>query len=76
MQFDIPRDEQRKMDYLNYIMSISNLEQYIGKWIALVGKEIVASGDSGKAVFEEARHRYPNKEPFIMKIPADTVMLL
>lgn len=64
------------MDYLNYLLSISNLDQYIGKWIALVGKEIVASGDSGKAVFQAAKDKYPTKEPFVMKIPQDTVMLL
>ena len=64
------------MDYLNYLMSINNLDQYIGKWIALVGKEIVASGDSGKAVFEQAKNKHPDKEPFVMKIPLETVMLL
>ena len=64
------------MDYLNYLMTISNLQDYVGKWIALVGKEIVASGDSGKTVFEQAKSKYPNKEPFIMKLPAETVMLL
>jgi hypothetical protein len=65
------------MDYLKYLLSISaNLDQYVGKWIALVGKDIVASGDSGKAVFEQAKSKYPDREPFVMKIPADTVMLL
>lgn len=68
--------EKRKMDYLNYLMSMGDLHLYIGKWIAVVGKELVASGTSGKEVFEEARRKYPNKEPFVMKIPADTVMLL
>jgi len=64
------------MDYLNYLMSMGDLRQYVGKWIALVGKELVASGDNGKEVFAEAKRRYPNEEPFIMKIPSDTVMLL
>jgi hypothetical protein len=64
------------MDYLNYLMSMGDLREYVGKWIALVGKELVASGDSGKEVFAEAKRKYPNKEPFVMKIPSETVMLL
>ena len=64
------------MDYLNYLMTVPNLQDYVGKWIALVDKEIVASGDSGKAVFEQAKSKYPKKEPFIMKLPIETVMLL
>jgi hypothetical protein len=65
-----------KMDYLSYLMTIPNLQDYVGKWIALVDKEIVASGDNGKTVFELAKSKYPKKEPFIMKLPAETVMLL
>jgi Family of unknown function (DUF5678) len=64
------------LDYLNYLMSMGDLRQYVGKWIALVGRELVASGDSGKEVFAQAKLKYPNKEPFVMKIPSDTVMLL
>jgi hypothetical protein len=65
-----------KMDYLGYLMTVSNLQDYVGKWIAVVDKEIVASGDNGKTVFEQAKSKYPKKEPFIMKLPAETVMLL
>jgi hypothetical protein len=53
-----------------------NLGDYIGKWIAVVGDKIVASGDDGKAVFKEAQSKCPNKEPLILKVPADRVMLL
>jgi hypothetical protein len=64
------------MDYLAYLMTIGNLEQYVGKWVAIVGKDLVASGDNGKEVFQKAKDKYPGKEPFLMKIPADTVMCL
>jgi len=64
------------MDYLKYLMSMGDLRQYVGKWIALVGKDLVATGDNGKEVFAEAKRKYPDKEPFVMKIPADAVMLL
>ena len=58
------------------LMSMPNLGDYIGKWIAIVGDTIVASGNDGKAVFKEAQSKCPNKEPLILKVPADTVMLL
>ena len=58
-----------------HVMSISKTLE-AGKWIAVVGTDIVAKGDKGKEVFDEAKRKYPNKEPFIMKVPADAVMLL
>jgi len=57
-----------------YIMSISeNLTA--GKWIAVVNKDII-EGESAKAVVKEAKLKYPKKEPFIMKVPDNSVMLL
>ncbi|MGD0449431.1 MAG: DUF5678 domain-containing protein [Candidatus Bathyarchaeia archaeon] len=58
------------------LMSMPNLGDYIGKWIAVVGDKIVASGDDGKAVFKEAQDKCPNNEPLILKVPSDRVMLL
>jgi hypothetical protein len=53
-----------------------NLGDYFGKWIAIVEDKVVASGDNGKIVFKEAKTKCPNKEPLILKVPADEVMLL
>ena len=65
-----------KSEY-EYIMSISNkLGNYLGEWIAVVDNEIVASGESAKEVYQKAKEKYPKREPFIMKIPKETVMLL
>lgn len=58
------------------VMSMLNLSEYMGKWVALVDNEIVSTGDSGKEVFMEARKKYPDREPFIMKVPRNEVMLL
>lgn len=58
-------------------MSISEeLGQHLGKWIAVIDEKIVAIGDNFKDVYAEAKEKYPNKEPFIMKVPKETVMLL
>ena len=65
-----------KSEY-EYVMSISNqLGQHLGEWIAVVGEEIVATGETAKEVYDKAKAKYPEKEPFIMKIPKETVMLL
>jgi hypothetical protein len=65
-----------KSEY-EYVMSIGHeLGQHLGQWIAVVGEEIVATGDTAKEVYEKAKEKYPDKEPFIMKIPKETVMLL
>ena len=58
-----------------YVMSISK-DLEAGKWIAVVGKEVVAKGVNAKEVYEQAKKAYPNKEPFIMKVPSDAVMLM
>lgn len=65
-----------KSEY-EYVMSISNeLGQHLGEWIAVIGEKIVASGKDFKEVYDKAKKDYPDKEPFIMKIPKETVMLL
>ena len=52
----------------NVVMSTSEkLEP--GKWIAVVKRDIL-KGTSAKEVL------YPDKEPFIMKVPENSIMLL
>ena len=62
------------MTEFEYVMSISEkLEP--GKWIAVVKRDVL-KGTSAKEVFEKAKEKYPDKEPFIMKVPENAVMLL
>jgi len=57
-----------------YVMTISEkLES--GKWIAVVKNDVI-TGSSAREVFEKARSKYPDKEPFIMKVPENSNMLL
>lgn len=58
------------------LMSMPDLGKYIGKWIAIVGDQVVAIGDKGKEVFQKAKEKYPDREPLVLKVPADQVMLL
>lgn len=57
-----------------YIMSISETLK-AGKWIAVIDKNIM-EGNSAKEVVKQAKTKYPKKEPFIMKVPDNSIMLL
>jgi orotate phosphoribosyltransferase-like protein len=73
--------EKRKImpkskDEFECLLSIPNLGQYVGKWIAIVDDKVVSTGNAGKEVLKEARSKYPERTPLIMKVPSHTVMLL
>ena len=60
-----------------YMMSLGNrLGDYVDEWIAIVDNKVVASGPEAKQVFQKAKALHPSKTPFIMKVPADKVMVL
>jgi peptidyl-tRNA hydrolase len=59
-----------------YVMSLGNkLGDYVDEWIAVTDNKIVARGSEAKEVFEKAK-QVSKKTPFIMKVPADKVMVL
>ncbi len=65
------------MSEYEYLMATPSLiSEHLEKWMAVVGREVVAVGDSAKEVLAQARAKYPNKEPFIAKFPKDTARLL
>lgn len=57
-----------------YVMSISE-KLDAGTWIAVVQKDVIR-GCSAKEVIKRAREKYPNKEPYVMKVPDNANMLL
>ena len=59
----------------DYIASISNTLEG-DSWIAVIDNKVVASGKNSKEVFKKVKTDYPNKEPFIMKVPSDVLPLL
>lgn len=59
----------------DYITSISNTLEG-DSWIAVIDNKVVASGKNSKEVFKKVKTDYPNKEPFIMKVPSDATMLM
>lgn len=64
-------------DEMNWFASSpKELEEFRGKYIALVGKEVVASGESAKEVLEKAREKYPSTVPVLTFIPQKGVLVL
>ncbi len=68
--------EETVMDEFQCLMSIPNLGDYVDRWIALVGDEVVAVGDTGAEVYRVSREKYPEAMPMVLKVPSDRVMLL
>ena len=52
------------------------LNNYEGKYIAIVGKKVVSSGSSAKETWDKARKKLPKSIPTIAKIPKKEVMVL
>lgn len=60
-----------------YLLASPDLvSKNVEKWMAVVGRQVVAVGDSPKEVLAKARELFPDKEPFIAKFPKETAMLL
>jgi hypothetical protein len=53
----------------------TNVDKYIGEWISIVNKEIVAHGKDVKKVFSETKSKYPKIRPFITKVPEEHAMI-
>ena len=53
----------------------TNLDNYIGKWVAICDKGVVASGDNAKKVFEEAQSKFPNKKIMLVRVPDEKTMI-
>ena len=70
--------EVRKMrDEIKWFASSPReLEQFRGKHIALLGKRIVASGESAKEVLEKSKKRYPSKIPVLTYLPRRGTLIL
>ena len=53
-----------------------DVKNYQDKWIAIVDGRVVSSKKSFKETYEEAKDKFPKKNPLIAKIPSKKVMIL
>ena len=56
------------MDNYEFYVS-TNLEKYVGQWIAVVDGKVVSHGGNAKRVYDESRKAHPGKTPFLTCIP-------
>lgn len=54
----------------------SNLEQYLGQWVAVVDSKVVAHGENAKEVYDQARKLYPAEVPLLSCVPKSIAMIL
>ena len=54
----------------------ADLSEHIGKWVAIIGKEVIASGVSLREVHREAMQKARNREPLFAKIPGSEISIL
>ena len=55
--------------YRNYEWFLKeDFSRYAGKWLAIIDKKVVASGEDVNKIIKEVKKEYPNKRPFVTKI--------
>lgn len=53
-----------------------DLREFAGKWVIIVNKKIVDSGDNLKQLMENTKNKYPNDEPFVVRAPTGRALIL
>jgi glycine betaine/choline ABC-type transport system substrate-binding protein len=51
-------------------------KKYSGKHIAIIDKQVVASGNDPKEVWEQAKKKYPKKQPVLAFVPKEDTLVL
>ncbi len=58
----------------NFFMK-SNVDHYVGQWIAICDQKIVAHGKDVKTVFKQAKEKCPKERPLLTRIPDKETMI-
>jgi hypothetical protein len=53
-----------------------DFSRYKGKYVAVVGKRVIASGTNAKQVWLEAKKKNPTARPELHKVPKDETLVL
>ncbi len=51
-------------------------KKYGERWIAIINKKVVSSGDDAKRAYNEAKKKFPEKEPLLDFIPKRRLLVL
>lgn len=53
----------------------TNVDQYIGQWVAICDEKIVSHGSNVKEVFKDAKQKCHSKRPFLTRVPDKETMI-
>lgn len=53
----------------------TELDHFRGQWVAICNQEIVSYGKKLKEVLEEAKRKYPDTKPLIVRVPEEETMI-
>ena len=67
--------EGRIMESYNFIVD-NPLSEYEGKWVAVVGREVVAADKNAKKAYSAAKRKYPHEEPLLDKVFDKRVLIV
>ena len=60
-----PATAEQNSEWFNH----QNLAAYVGLWVAVVNRKVVATGKDAKTVMAKARTEAPDEIPFIVTVP-------
>lgn len=68
-KYQLDSDKHMIEVYADYEWFLENdFREYSGKWLAIVNKRIVASGNDVNQLIQQTKKQYPNKKPLITKV--------
>ena len=70
------RDEAIRDCGMGTLWQMSELEEFRGKHIALIGKKVVAGGDNAIEVLEKAKKDFPKDNPVLAYVPREETLIL
>jgi hypothetical protein len=53
-----------------------NLSKYEGEWVAIVDNKVVSHSTSAKDAYEEAKEKFPSKEPLMTKASGKEILVV
>lgn len=60
----------------NYLFFMkSNVDKFMGQWVAISHQKIVSHGKNPKDVFKDAIQKCPDERPFLAKVPEKKMMI-
>ena len=69
-------DFNTKTEYEYILKNADDLSKYAGKWIAVLGEEVICNNKDLAKLWATFKKSHPNKVPFFMKMPDSKILVL